>query len=135
MDPDDADALADDLVEHLQRYELPSRLLREGAVHYLNFADVEQPAATTAGMLALEGQVVARSQMEVRRRVRTDEGFVLQMTSTGVTRAGTAYRVPVCLVVTVEGGLIARIDEYADSEQVKPLLEEVMALHRAGGDR
>jgi ketosteroid isomerase-like protein len=121
------DALADELIEHLRRYELPDHLLADGATHYLSFLDLEQPATETARMLALEAAVVARSELTVRRVTVAEDAVVLQLVSSGATRGGVAFRVPVCLVVSVEAGRITRLEEYADSAQVKPLLDEVLA--------
>jgi ketosteroid isomerase-like protein len=44
-------------------------------------------------------------------------GFVQQHVVTGIKAGGEAFRVPVCMVIAVSGGRIARIDEYFDSAQ------------------
>ncbi|MBM9459896.1 hypothetical protein JK386_08255 [Nocardioides sp. zg-536] len=59
--------------------------------------------------------------VDVRLRVDAD-GWVLQATTVGTSAAGEAVRIPVCLVVTVREGRIARFEEYADSAAVRPLL-------------
>lgn len=56
------------------------------------------------------------------RRHRTDTGFVQQHVLRATTASGTQVAVPACLVVTVDGDLITRIDEYLDSAQVEQLL-------------
>ena len=121
-------ALADELFDHLRRYELPMHLLAEDAVHYLSFLDAEQPATTMAQLLGMERSLVQSSDLELRRRTLTDDGFVLQLVSTGTTTGGVDFRVPACLVVSVVGGRIVRLEEYADSRQAKPLLDEMRGL-------
>ena len=125
---DGAEAVADELFDHLRRYEVPEHLLAKGAVHYLNFVDQERPAGHMARMLGLERRIVAESRLHLQRRSFTEDGFVLQMVSSGITTSGVDFRVPVCLVVTVAEGRITRLDEYADSRQAQPLLDEVLAL-------
>ncbi len=51
-------------------------------------------------------------------RLRTDAGFVQQHVLRARNRAGDEVAVPACVVVTVDGGRITRLDEYLDSAQV-----------------
>jgi ketosteroid isomerase-like protein len=44
-------------------------------------------------------------------------GFVQQHVCKGVKANGDPFEVPVCMVIAVSGGRIARIDEYFDSTQ------------------
>lgn len=62
-----------------------------------------------------------RRYEEIRRH-RTDAGFVQQHVLRATTASGTQVAVPACLVVTVDGDLITRIDEYLDSAQVEQFL-------------
>lgn len=48
-------------------------------------------------------------------------GWVLQATTVGTNAVGDPVRVPICLVVTVRGGRIARFEEYADSRAAETL--------------
>jgi ketosteroid isomerase-like protein len=61
-------------------------------------------------------------------RVRsTADGFVIQLTTSATTTDGIDLRIPVCLVVEVDGGgSIVRVDEYADSAPAGPLLRAGM---------
>ena len=40
-----------------------------------------------------------------------------QFVASGIKAGGESFRVPVCQVIAVRGGQIARIDEYFDSAQ------------------
>ena len=51
------------------------------------------------------------------RRAFFDGGFVQQHVVRGVKANGDAFAVPNCMVVTVRGNQIARIDDYFDSAQ------------------
>ena len=55
-------------------------------------------------------------------RQRTGTGFVQQHTLRGTAPNGVELAIPACLVCSVEGGRITRLDEYLDSAQVAPLL-------------
>lgn len=58
----------------------------------------------------------------VDARVRVfDGGWVFQGTTVGTSSAGGAVRIPVCLVVTLRDGKIARFEEYADSRAAESL--------------
>lgn len=58
--------------------------------------------------------------VDVRVKV-FDGGWVFQGTTVGTNAAGGAVRVPVCLVVTLRDGRIARFEEYADSRAAEAL--------------
>lgn len=120
--------LADRLVEALARYDADAvdALLDDGFVHWLNLTGSEQGREGLLATLRLERDHIKEATFDVRRRVATDEGFVLQMTAAGTTNGGRTYRIPVCIVATVGGGRISRIDEYASSDHVAPLLQELL---------
>jgi ketosteroid isomerase-like protein len=46
------------------------------------------------------------------------------------TRAGAQVTIPACIFLTVEDGLIIRIDEYLDTAQTRPLQSEGSARER-----
>ena len=52
----------------------------------------------------------------------TPDGFVQQHVLCCTGPKGEAVRVPACLVAKVEGSRIVRIDEYADSAAMAPLM-------------
>jgi ketosteroid isomerase-like protein len=61
--------------------------------------------------------------VRVHKRLLTIEGAVLALQLQGATRGGEPYRVDACLVLTVEDGLLIRVDEYLNAAQVAVLLE------------
>jgi uncharacterized protein len=62
----------------------------------------------------LSRKVTNRRYEEVRRQA-TDTGFVEQHVLRGTAPNGNELEIPACLVVTVTGDRISRIDEYIDS--------------------
>jgi len=60
------------------------------------------------------------------RCTASENGFVLQMTVTGTTDAGTSFAVAGCLVAQVDGDRITRIDEYVDATQARPIFEAIL---------
>ena len=57
---------------------------------------------------------------DVRLKV-FDGGWVFQATTVGTNAGGSSVRVPICLVVTLRDGKIARFEEYADSRAAEAL--------------
>jgi uncharacterized protein len=68
----------------------------------------------------IDENLTGKRYEEVRRQA-TSTGFVEQHVLRGTTKNGTELNVFACLVVTVENGRIARIDEYLDGNAVTPL--------------
>lgn len=59
----------------------------------------------------------------VEARVKVfDGGWVFQGTTVGTSPTGEPVRIPVCLVVELRDGKIARFEEYADSRAAEALL-------------
>jgi ketosteroid isomerase-like protein len=96
--------------------------LAPDAVFWVNIGPSEFTIDQRLQVLELEGQHLAEHSAEDVRITPTERGFVAQLASVGTTTGGEAMRVEVCLVATVDDGLITRVDEYADSEAAKPLL-------------
>ena len=94
------------------------------AVIWHNTDGVEQ---TVEQNLAVLGWVCAnladRSYDDVRR-VEHDGGFVQQHVLR-FTRDGQRLEVPACIVASVEGGSITRIDEYLDSAHVARITGQI----------
>jgi len=88
------------------------------AVIWHNFDDAEQSREQNVRMLGWAIRNLSGMHYTDVRRSVTDEGFVQQHVLRAVNRAGVEIAVPACLVVTVSGGLITRLDEYLDSRHV-----------------
>jgi ketosteroid isomerase-like protein len=69
----------------------------------------------------LHRKVVAKRYEEVRRHV-TPTGFVEQHVLRGTAPDGTELDIRACLVVTVTGDRISRIDEYVDGNALTSLM-------------
>ena len=57
---------------------------------------------------------LADRRYDVRRRELLPDGFVQEHRLCGIVPDGTEVSVPVCLVATVTGGRISRLNEYLD---------------------
>jgi ketosteroid isomerase-like protein len=87
------------------------------AVIWHNFDNYEQPRGDNLALLAqFPTMFKSFKYTEVQRRF-FDHGFVQQHVVRGVNAIGKAFEIFACLVVTVRGDQIARIDEYFDSAQ------------------
>ena len=121
------DPLIDALLAALSTYDADAlaKLLDPEFRHWLSITEQEQGADGLVAVLRLERKHVAAVDMRERRRVRTEDGFVLMLDVDGTTNGGNTFRVPVCLVATVAADRIVRLDEYADASRVAPLLREL----------
>lgn len=92
----------------------------EGVVTWHNTTEKESVIqATPSRTRANEGGAqlhVVDARVEV-----FDGGWVFQGTTVGTNEHGGAVRIPVCLVARIEGGRIARFEEYADSRAFETL--------------
>lgn len=64
---------------------------------------------------------VGNKRYEAVVRHATPTGYVEQHVLRGTAPNGTELEIPACLVVTVTGGRISRIDEYLDSQAAAAL--------------
>jgi ketosteroid isomerase-like protein len=87
------------------------------AVIWHNYDDREQPRDDNIAMLRKFPQMFKAFKYEKIRRSFFEGGFVQQHVCTGIKADGQAFAVPNCMVVTMRGAQIARIDDYFDSAQ------------------
>jgi hypothetical protein len=87
-----------------------------------NFDEVNQSVQeTVAGMGIILGKI-SQVRYEERRCVGFEGGFVHQHAFTGIKADGSKLRIPACIVGTVEGGKVTRVDEYMDPIDLNALL-------------
>ncbi len=92
-------------------------LYTRDAVIWHNYDDVEQPRDENIAMLANFPKMFKEFRYTNIRRHYFDGGFVQQHVCKGTKANGEPFEVPNCMVVRVDGGRIARIDDYFDSSQ------------------
>jgi ketosteroid isomerase-like protein len=92
------------------------------AIIWNNVEDVEHGAADGLAMLGRLGRRVAQYRYERVRLQATETGFVEQHIVRGTSSDGKDFAIPKCVLVTVAGGLITRLEEYVDAKQLAPLL-------------
>jgi ketosteroid isomerase-like protein len=119
----DAAALADRFFAAIEAGDMDAvaAFYDDRTVVWHNNDGIEQP---TAANLATLGWIVAnltdRSYDEIRRQT-TDTGFVQQHVMRCTNRRGERVEIPACIVATVDGEIITRIDEYLDSAVIPKL--------------
>lgn len=113
-------AIADRLFGAIESGDIEAlhELYAPDAVIWHNFDDAEQSREQNVRMLGWAVRHLTGMRYTDVRRSVTDEGFVQQHVLRAVNQAGVEIVVPACLVVTVSGGLITRLDEYLDSRHV-----------------
>jgi ketosteroid isomerase-like protein len=116
--------LADRLLAAFEAHdpEAVAACLTPDVRRWLNITDEEIGLDGILALVAAEHAVVAVSKMVLRRRLDTEDGFVLQFDADGTTHSGEDYHIPVCLVATVDGDRVCRIEEYADLGQAQPIV-------------
>ncbi len=86
-----------------------------------NVSGVEHSLEENLRLLAWVVKNVSGLRYEEVRRQRTESGFVQQHVLRGTGLDGEPLEIAACLVCSVEGGRITRIDEYIDSASLGPL--------------
>jgi len=87
-----------------------------------NFSDDCQDKATNVRTLSALCAGVAEIHYDVVERLLLADGRVLQRhVLRGVTADGSEVRIPACMLITVGGNRITRIDEYLDTAQANAL--------------
>lgn len=87
-----------------------------------NHDDVAQDLETNLRVLNWMARKLPNREYTDVRRQSTPTGFVEQHILRATSPSGIEVAIPACLVVTIEGDRIRRIDEYLDSAHVEPLL-------------
>jgi ketosteroid isomerase-like protein len=117
MNSDSMDRLADrfvNAIESADRQSLES-IYAPDAVVWHNYNNLEQSRNDNIAAIAKHPQLFKSFQYANIRRAFFDGGFVQQHVARGIKAGGQAFEVPVCMVVTVRGDHISRVDEYFDS--------------------
>ena len=96
-------------------------------VRWLSLTEEETGLEELLATVVRERSVVDHATFSLRQRTDTADGAVLMVTVNGLTKGGASFHIPVCLVVTVAGGLVTRIDEYANLENAGELIKEMFA--------
>ncbi|HTO69698.1 MAG TPA: nuclear transport factor 2 family protein [Myxococcota bacterium] len=86
-----------------------------------NHDGVEQDPPTNLRVLDWVVRNIAELRYEDVRRQATPTGFVQQHVLRGKGPGGKPVEIPACIVCTVSGGRITRLDEYLDSAQLASL--------------
>ena len=87
------------------------------AVVWHNYDNIEQPRDANIAMLSNFRTMFKSFRYADIRREFFEGGFVQQHVCTGIKADGQPFEVPNCMVVTMRGEQIARIDDYFDSAQ------------------
>jgi len=117
-DPATSLALADKLFAAIAANDLDAlrnEVYAPDVVVWHNNDDHEQRIDENLKVLNWLSRTIKDKRYEEVRRQATEHGFVEQHVLRGTAPNGTQISVPACLVVTVTGDRISRIDEYIDS--------------------
>jgi ketosteroid isomerase-like protein len=98
-------------------------LYTDDVVIWHNFDGISQPRDANLVVLAWMANNVDNLRYEEVQRHAIDGGFVQQHVLRGTTKKGAELEVPSCLIVRVDDGRIARIDEYLDTAHLEPLMQ------------
>ncbi len=92
------------------------------AVIWHNFDRKEQTVDENLTTLSWIARTFSGFGYEERVCEATETGFVERHLTRGRTAKGEEFSFPACIVCTVVGGKITRLDEYLDSVQISALL-------------
>ena len=105
--------------------EAVRELSTPGLRRWLSITEEETGLDDLVATIETERAVVATAAFTLKRRIDTADGAVLMLSVEGSTKRGSAFHIPVCLVLTTEGDRVSRIDEYANLERAKGLITEM----------
>ncbi len=89
-----------------------------------NFSGQEQTVEVNLKTLLWVHRVLSDVTYDVQRRFEIPQGFVQQHILRGRLPSGDAFAMPACVLCRVEGGRITELEEYIDSAQTQPLMEQ-----------
>ena len=120
----DHDEIADSLFGAIEAGDLDAvaALYAPDVEVWLNTDGVAQDREANLRTLAWIVANLPERRYDDIRRHRTATGLVQQHVLRATTTAGRRVAVPACMVITIDGGRIARIEEYLDSAHVAALL-------------
>jgi uncharacterized protein len=123
MTDEDTLALADRLFTAIEAGDLDavSVCYDEDIVVWANFDDREQDKASSLRVLGWLCAKLADRRYQVRRREAVPGGFLQEHVLHGTAPDGSVVAMPACIVATVDGGLITRLNEYLDPVGVAAL--------------
>ena len=124
MGSDDALAVGKRLIDAITAGNIDAvrDIYAPNAVIWHNNEGLEQSVDDNLRVLGWVVRHVAHLRYEDIRRQRTETGFLQQHVLRGTAPNGQDLNIRACLVCTVLGGRITRLEEYLDSAHVMPLL-------------
>ena len=116
VDPATADRLATELLAAITTTDVDAlrKLYAEDVVIWHNFDQVEQTLEENLKVMFWMGKRLSGMEYGDIHRQPTPTGYVQQHILRGTAPDGTKLEMPACLVVTIEGERITRLDEYLD---------------------
>ncbi|MBK5289916.1 MAG: nuclear transport factor 2 family protein [Acidimicrobiia bacterium] len=94
-------------------------------VVWANFDGKDRDLEASLRLLGWLLTSTSERRYEVRRREEIDGGVLQQHVLHGTVAAtGKSFAMPACLVVTIDGDRISRIDEYLDRAAMTPAFAE-----------
>lgn len=120
---DDAERIADALFGAIEAGDLDAvaALYAPDVEVWLNTDGIPRGRDANLRTLAWVVANLADRRYDEVRRHRTDTGLVQQHVLRATTPAGRRVAVPACMVITIDGGRITRLEEYLDSAHVAEL--------------
>jgi ketosteroid isomerase-like protein len=116
VDPATADRLATELLAAITTTDVEAlqRIYAPDVVIWHNFDQVEQTLEENLKVMFWMGKRLSGMEYGDIHRQPTPTGYVQQHILRGTAPDGTKLEMPACLVVTIEGERITRLDEYLD---------------------
>ena len=116
VDHEVAERLATELLAAITATDVDAlrRIYAPDVVIWHNFDQIEQVLDDNLKVMHWMGKRMPDMSYEDIRRQPTPSGYVQQHILRGTAPDGTKLEMPACLVVTIEGERITRLDEYLD---------------------
>ena len=117
------DALANRFFDAIERADIDAleQAYAPNVEYWMNLTGESQGLDAVLQLARLFSQKVKGLHYEVEAREFFPGGFVQRCRITGEIASGEVLGVPLCLVIHVEDGRIARLYEYIDAASIMPL--------------
>lgn len=125
MTDDEVNAFADRLWQMIEAGEGAAirPFYKPDAVIWYNTTKTGHTVDEAIGNMEMLKQALPDQKIQIVSRLMTKDGFVQADHMKATLPNGEPFELRTCAIVTMEDGLVARVDEYLDSAELQSLLD------------
>jgi ketosteroid isomerase-like protein len=123
MTPAEMEALADRLMAAIEAGDIETvrTCYAPDVAIWHNFDEIDQSLDDNIKVMHWMARHLLERKYTVQKRRFFADGCLQQHVLTGITPDGTPFRMPACIIFTMQDGRITRLEEYLDTGQTAVL--------------